>query len=191
MGCNARIAMACCSMAMPAGGRQSTGQRKLNHMIAAKNGSNSQISEGQLSYHFCLIFSRLMAIGLMLAAKHRTTFPCPSASWRVIPWKLRSVHLFHEHLSIATWVCRGVSRETIALEDLAEQEARDGGEAANPGRAPHHAGGRRPANVGGFLGGRARHAAGVRAAQPRRSRDQPPLFRPRRRPAHHRIHARG
>ena len=39
-----------------------------------------------------------------------------------------------------------------------------------------------------FWAGRARHAARVRAAQPRRPRDQPPLLRSRRRPPDHRLH---
>ena len=59
-----------------------------------------------------------------------------------------------------------------------------------PGRAPHHAGRRRPADLDRLLGGRARHALRLRAAEPRPGVGEPPLLRPRRRAADHRLHRR-
>ena len=70
---------------------------------------------------------------------------------------------------------------------------RRGGEhaqTADPGRAPHHAGRGRPADLDRLLGGRARHALRVRAAEPRPRLREPPLLRSRRRAADHRLHRR-
>ena len=63
-------------------------------------------------------------------------------------------------------------------------------EAADPRRPPHHDRGRRPPDVDRLLGGRARHAVRVRAAQPRPRRGEPPLLRSGRRPADHDLHQR-
>ena len=51
--------------------------------------------------------------------------------------------------------------------------------------------GRRPADVDRLLGGGARHAVRVRAAEPRQRDGEPPLLRPGRRPADHDLHERG
>ena len=59
------------------------------------------------------------------------------------------------------------------------------------GRPSHHARRRRPADLDRLLGGRARHAVRLRAAQPRQPRREPPVLRPRRRAADHRLHERG
>ena len=64
-------------------------------------------------------------------------------------------------------------------------------EAPEPGRAPHHARRRRPADVDRLLGGRARDAVRLRAAEPRQRGREPPLLRPGRRPPDHRLHERG
>ena len=60
-----------------------------------------------------------------------------------------------------------------------------------PGRPPHHARRREPADVDRLLGGRARHALRLRAAEPRQRGREPPLLRSRRRPADHGLHQRG
>ena len=62
---------------------------------------------------------------------------------------------------------------------------------SRPGRAPHHARRRRPADVDRLLGGPARDAVRVRAAESRQPGREPPLLRPGRRPADHRLHERG
>ena len=64
-------------------------------------------------------------------------------------------------------------------------------EAPEPGRPPHHARRRRPADVDRLLGGRARDAVRLRAAEPRQQVREPPLLRPRRRAADHDLHERG
>ena len=64
-------------------------------------------------------------------------------------------------------------------------------EAPEPGRPPHHDRRRRPADVDRLLGGRARDAVRVRAAQPRQRVREPSLLRSRRRPADHGLHQRG
>ena len=64
-------------------------------------------------------------------------------------------------------------------------------EAAEPGRAPHHDRRCRPADVDRLLGGRARHALRLRAAQPRPRSREPPLLRSRRRAPDHDLHQRG
>ena len=48
-----------------------------------------------------------------------------------------------------------------------------------------------PADVDRLLGGRARHAVRLRAAEPRQRVGEPPLLRPGRRPADHDLHERG
>ena len=73
-------------------------------------------------------------------------------------------------------------------------DAKDGdphAQAPEPGRPPHHAGGRRPADLDRLLGGRARDAVRLRAAQPRQPRREPPVLRSRRRAPDHRLHQRG
>ena len=64
-------------------------------------------------------------------------------------------------------------------------------EAPEPGRPPHHDRRRRPADVDRLLGGRARDAVRVRAAEPRQRVREPPLLRSRRRAADHGLHERG
>ncbi len=63
--------------------------------------------------------------------------------------------------------------------------------AAEPGRPPHHDHGSRSADLDRLLGGPARHAVRVRAAEPRQRGREPSLLRSRRRPADHDLHQRG
>src|SRR3954452_15779459 len=84
--------------------------------------------------------------------------------------------------------CRmGPCSEATTSRNWSSADAKDPG----PGRPPHHARGRRPADVDRLLGRRARHAVRVRAAQPRPPRRQPPLLRSRRRAADHDLQQRG
>ena len=62
---------------------------------------------------------------------------------------------------------------------------------SEPGRPPHHARRRRPADVDRLLGGRARDAVRVRAAELRQRVREPSLLRSRRRPSDHGLHQRG
>ena len=89
--------------------------------------------------------------------------------------------------------CRGAACSAASTSrsssstDTGESDA----EAPEPGRPPHHDRRRRPADVDRLLGGRARHALRLRAAQPRQRGGEPPLLRPGRRPADHDLHERG
>src|ERR687895_789607 len=64
-------------------------------------------------------------------------------------------------------------------------------EAPEPGRPPHHARRGRPADVDRLLGGRARDAVRLRAAEPRQRVGEPSLLRPGRRAPDHGLHERG
>ena len=72
-----------------------------------------------------------------------------------------------------------------------KHEEESDAKASDAGSASHHAGRRRPPDLDRLLGGRARHALRVRAAQSRQRRREPHLFRSRRRAADHRLHPRG
>ena len=85
--------------------------------------------------------------------------------------------------------CSAASTSRSSSSTRREEEA--DAEAPEPGRAPHHDRRRRPADVDRLLGGRARHAVRVRAAEPRQRVREPPLLRPGRRPADHDLHQRG
>ena len=63
--------------------------------------------------------------------------------------------------------------------------------APESGRPPHHDRRSRPADVDRLLGGSARHAVRVRAAQPRQRVGEPSLLRPGRRAPDHDLHQRG
>ena len=75
--------------------------------------------------------------------------------------------------------------------ELRHRETHSDAETPGPGRPPHHDRRREPADVDRLLGGRARHAVRLRAAEPRQRVREPPLLRPRRRPPDHRLHERG
>ena len=60
-----------------------------------------------------------------------------------------------------------------------------------PGCAPHHDRRRGPADGDRLLGGPPRDAVRVRAAESRQRSREPPVLRPGRRAAHHRLHERG
>ena len=89
---------------------------------------------------------------------------------------------------------RAVGEPAAQRIQVEARRALDGGadaEASEPGRPPHHDRRGRPADVDRLLGGRARHAVRLRAAQPRQRGREPPLLRSGRRPADHDLHQRG
>ncbi len=85
--------------------------------------------------------------------------------------------------------CSAASTSRSSSSDRAEEEA--SAKAPEPGRPPHHDRRRRPADVDRLLGGRARDAVRLRAAEPRQRVREPPLLRSRRRAADHDLHQRG
>ena len=80
--------------------------------------------------------------------------------------RLRDVLVVQTQIELVPW-------GTLAAERVQVEAGRAIGghaEASEPGRPPHHDRRRRPADVDRLLGGRARHAVRVRAAEPRQRR---------------------
>ena len=74
--------------------------------------------------------------------------------------------------------------------DSSSTRKRVDAQAPEPGGPPHHDRRRRPADVDRLLGGRARDAVRLRAAEPRQRGREPPLLRSGRRPPDHDLHRR-
>ena len=83
--------------------------------------------------------------------------------------KLRSVLVVQTKVELVPWGTLSAASTSRRWSNASR--GRDAGaEAAEPGRPPHHARRRRPPDVDRLLGGRARHAVHLRAAEPRQRR---------------------
>ena len=80
--------------------------------------------------------------------------------------RLREVLVVQTRVELVPW---GSLQRSEYKSKLVERQVKEraNAEAPEPGRPPHHDRRRRPADVDRLLGGRARHAVRLRAAQPR------------------------
>ena len=104
--------------------------------------------------------------------------------------RLREVLVVQAEVELVPWRQPASAASTSRSSSSVSEEEIDA-KAPEPGRPPHHDRRRRPADVDRLLGGRARDAVRLRAAQPRQRVREPPLLRPRRRPPDHDLHQRG